>query len=233
MPTDTKHTLHICEVQTVFHSITTVQRPVRAGIILALALGAIALYATPALAHHPFGGQTPTTFMAGFLSGLGHPVIGLDHATFVVASGLLAALWPSGLVIPLGFVLSSLLGTSVHLLGWNLPAAEIFISGSVVMFGILLALRQQLPLLPVVILGAIAGLFHGYAYGEAIIGAEMMPLVAYLLGFTVIQGAIALAAYGIARRVGLPSTERPLSLRFAGFLICGLGTAFLSATVLG
>ncbi|HEY9815995.1 MAG TPA: HupE/UreJ family protein [Candidatus Obscuribacterales bacterium] len=216
-----------------FHSITTIQRPARAGIILALALGAIALYATPALAHHPFGGQTPTTFMAGFLSGLGHPVIGLDHATFVVASGLLAALWPSGLVIPLGFVLSSLLGTSVHLLGWNLPAAEIFISGSVVMFGILLALRQQLPLLPVVILGAIAGLFHGYAYGEAIIGAEMMPLVAYLLGFTVIQGAIALAAYAMARQASLPSKEHPLSLRFAGFLICGLGTAFLSTIVLG
>lgn len=216
-----------------FHSITTVQRPVRAGIILALALGAIALYATPALAHHPFGGTTPTTFIAGFLSGLGHPVIGLDHATFVVASGLLAALWPSGLVLPLSFVLLSLLGTSVHLLGWDLPAAEIFISGSVVMFGVLLALRQQLPLLPVVILGAIAGLFHGYAYGESIIGAEMMPLVAYLLGFTVIQGAIALAAYGMARRVGLPSKERPLSLRFAGFLICGIGTAFLSTIVLG
>ncbi|TVQ21157.1 MAG: urease accessory protein UreJ [Leptolyngbya sp. DLM2.Bin15] len=212
---------------------TTVQRPVRAVIILALALGAIALYAAPALAHHPLGGETPTTFIAGFLSGLGHPIIGLDHAAFVVASGLLATLWTAGLAIPLAFVLSSLLGTGVHLLGWDLPAAEIFISGSVVLFGVLLALRQQLPFIPVVSLGAIAGLFHGYAYGEAIIGAEMMPLVAYLLGFTVIQGAIALAAYAIARRVGLPSKERPLSLRFAGFLICGLGTAFLSAIVLG
>jgi len=29
------------------------------------------------------------------------------------------------------------------------------------------------------VLGAIAGLFHGYAYGESIIGAGMTPLFAY------------------------------------------------------
>ena len=46
---------------------------------------------TPAAwAHHPFGGQTPETFIQAFLSGVGHPVIGLDHLTFVIASGLVA-----------------------------------------------------------------------------------------------------------------------------------------------
>jgi len=33
----------------------------------------------------------------------------------------------------------------------------------------------------------IAGIFHGYAYGESIIGARVAALVAYLIGFTVIH----------------------------------------------
>ena len=39
----------------------------------------------PALAHHALGGRIPSNFFEGFLSGLAHPVIGLDHLAFVVA----------------------------------------------------------------------------------------------------------------------------------------------------
>ena len=52
----------------------------------------ILIPAFPVLAHHPNGGETPSNFIQGFLSGLGHPVIGIDHLVFVVAIGLLAAL---------------------------------------------------------------------------------------------------------------------------------------------
>ena len=38
-----------------------------------------------ASAHHVMGGKTPTTFVDGFLSGLGHPVIGPDHLAFLLA----------------------------------------------------------------------------------------------------------------------------------------------------
>ena len=48
------------------------------------------LAATPALAHHPMGGEVPQTFWHGLLSGFGHPVIGIDHLAFVVAIGLAA-----------------------------------------------------------------------------------------------------------------------------------------------
>ena len=44
-----------------------------------------------AFAHHPLGGMIPQNFMQGFLSGIGHPVIGFDHLAFVVAVGLIAA----------------------------------------------------------------------------------------------------------------------------------------------
>lgn len=56
-----------------------------------LALGVLAWLAEPAFAHHLMGVRTPASFAEGILSGLGHPVIGLDHFAAVVAVGCLAA----------------------------------------------------------------------------------------------------------------------------------------------
>jgi urease accessory protein len=55
----------------------------------ALALSAYAALALPlsAHAHHAMGGRTPGTLFEGLLSGLGHPVIGIDHFLFVLAIG--------------------------------------------------------------------------------------------------------------------------------------------------
>ena len=46
--------------------------------------------AAPAFAHHPLDGKIPSNLFEGFMSGLGHPVIGLDHLAFVIAVGLIA-----------------------------------------------------------------------------------------------------------------------------------------------
>jgi urease accessory protein len=191
----------------------------------------LALAATPVWAHHPFGGNVPSTGLEGFLSGLGHPIIGLDHFAFVVAIGLLAATQRKGFWLPIAFLAMALVGTTVHLANLDLPAIEALISISVLLFGIILTLPKR-PNLPTLLgLGMVAGLFHGYAYGEAIIGATMAPLAAYLIGFTLIQLLIALAAYLIAKRIWL--YPESLSLRYIGFILCGAGAAFLSAVVLG
>ena len=200
--------------------------------IVALAGLSFLLLATPVMAHHPFGERTPANAIEGFLSGMGHPVIGLDHLAFVIAAGLLAAVMGRGLMIPLAFVLASLAGTGIHLLSLDLPAPEFFISASVLLFGVLLAMKNRPASSIVVGLGALAGLFHGYAYGEAIVGAEMSPLFAYLLGFATIQMVIACGAYWVAKRLG-NSQQGALNLRFAGFTLAGVGAAFLSGVVLG
>jgi urease accessory protein len=196
-----------------------------------VAAAGLLLLAMPALAHHPHGGEMPTNALQGFLSGLGHPVIGLDHLAFVVAAGLLAAA-VAGLIIPLGFVLASLVGTGMHLMALTLPAPEFFISASVLMFGALLAMRQPLSTWILTGLAALAGVFHGYAYGEAIVGADAEALLAYLAGFAVVQVAISATAYGIAKRL-VGNSENALGLRFAGFTLFGVGAAFLSGVVLG
>lgn len=197
-----------------------------------LMMGGLLLLQAPALAHHPFGGSTPTNAVQGFLSGLGHPVIGPDHLAFIIATGLLAALFSRGLMIPIAFVGASLLGTISHMAGANLPIPEFMIAASVLLFGILLAMKNALPAGIVVALAAIAGLFHGYAYGEAVIGAEMSPVVAYLLGFASIQMVISTSAYWLVKQLGASPHEGALNLRFAGFTLAGIGAAFVSGLIL-
>ena len=195
------------------------------------------LLATPALAHHGMDNQTPSNFLEGFISGLAHPIIGLDHFAFVIAVGLLAATKPKGRAIPIAFVLAALAGTGLHLSAITLPLPELWIALSVFAIGLYLALGTQLPTTALAGLAGLAGLFHGYAYGEAIMGAEPTPLIAYLIGFTTIQMGIALGAFwlsqrGLAQRHTITDAAKQ-SLRKAGWAIGGMGLVFLYAHVLG
>ncbi|MFQ3585766.1 MAG: HupE/UreJ family protein [Cyanobacteriota bacterium] len=195
-------------------------------------LGALAVWLSfsPAFAHHAFGGELPQSWWQGFLSGLAHPLIGLDHLAFIVAIGLISAgqNWRYG--IPLGFVLAALGGTGLHIAGLDLWLMELGIAGSVVLFGLLLVLARQVKGWVLLLFGSLAGLFHGYAYAEAIIGAGWMPLVWYLIGFTVIQYGVALLSLGVAEFLG----SRIVGLtRWAGWVITGVGAVFLTLAVVG
>ncbi len=197
------------------------------------------LNAPPASAHHAMGGKLPANFGEGFLTGLAHPVIGIDHLAFVIAIGLLAALRNKlGIVMPIAFVTATAMGAIIHLQGISLPAPELIIAASVLAMGIFLARASQTNLWLLTGLAAIAGIFHGYAYGESIFGAEMTTLGAYLLGFSLIQLTIsAIAFYGgrafLNRSAVKSSIKSPLTLRFAGFIICGVGSTFLANVILG
>lgn len=201
---------------------------------MVLGLMALLMISPPAFAHHPLGGRLPTNAFEGLLSGIAHPVIGVDHLAFVIAAGLVGVLIKRGIAIPIAFVLASLGGTGLHLLLMDLPAPELVISASVLIFGIVLAWGRSFSLSLVAALGAIAGIFHGYAYGEAVVGAEMTPLFSYLLGFASVQLAISLSAWKLGNFwLNNNAIQGLLRLRFIGFIVCGLGAAFVSGAVLG
>lgn len=191
--------------------------------------------ATPALAHHPFGGKTPNNFFEGFLSGMGHPVVGLDHLAFVVAIGLIAAGIARGILIPISFAIAAMLGTAIHLASMDLPLPEIAIAFSVLAFGVMVARGPKLKAPTLAVIAALAGIFHGYAYGETIVGAEMTPLIAYLAGFTAIQMAIALGAMYLAKFATGKFEERSDEslVQSFGWAIGGIGIAFLTDAFLG
>lgn len=190
--------------------------------------------AQQAMAHHAFGGRTPSNFLEGFASGLAHPVIGLDHFAFVVAVGLISVGLARGFFIPTAFVLASLVGTGIHLASLDLPGLEIIIAGSVVAFGALLLASKTLSMPVLAGLAAFAGIFHGYAYGEAIIGANMTPLLAYLLGFSVIQYGIAMLALLLGKLALKKFADKPLPvMQVLGFAICSVGVVFLTSSLIG
>lgn len=65
-------------------------QPTTRSIILTLSLTFALALTKPAFAHHPLGGKLPANFFEGIISGFGHPIVGLDHLVFVIASGLIA-----------------------------------------------------------------------------------------------------------------------------------------------
>ena len=181
-----------------------------------------------ASAHHAMGGKLPSNGGEGFLAGLAHPVIGLDHLAFVIAIGLLAAGHRRGWLLPITFVIATMAGTGIHLGRFNLPIVEAIVALSVVTLGLLLALNIPTRLTLLTGLATLAGICHGYAYGESIIGAEPTPLGAYLIGFSAIQLAIAL----LFRHLGLfwqQQTPRRLHLqRYWGYGVTAIGVGFLA-----
>jgi urease accessory protein len=200
-------------------------------LVLLLSVVSVLLIASPAMAHHAMGGRTPSNFFEGFLSGLAHPLIGVDHFAFVVAIALLAAAKRQGIVIPIAFILSAMLGTGLHLIGLNLPGVELLIAGSILIVGILLTRKDDLNSTAAFGLSAIAGVCHGYAYGEAIFGAQMTPMLAYLLGFTCIQLAVVMVVFKLGKRL-LEQSQVSASLRSAGFVVCGIGGTVLFSQII-
>ncbi len=189
--------------------------------------------ASPAFAHHVSGGETPVTFGEGLLSGLGHPVIGVDHFAFIVAVGIAAALAGRLLPLTVSFALGALAGCLVHVAGVNLPVAELVIAATVLLLGAIIATNRQLPAIMLGTLFAFAGLFHGWAYGGSILGAQEMPLVAYLTGFTMIQLAIAVFAGMVTRWVMVSHPTRQMNVRLAGGVVAGMGLALFVGQIEG
>ena len=189
---------------------------------------ALVLFASgPASAHHPMGGKTPTTFAEGMLSGLGHPVIGIDHLAFLIAVGVVVAVCGLSFMLPVAFIVAMAIGVAAHVNGISIPASELVVALTVLAAGLLLV-REHRPSTAVwAALFAVAGFFHGYAFGEAISGAERAPLGAYLVGLVIIQSALILGTAWLTRRIQLSS----VTPRLIGAAVGGVGIAVVMAQI--
>lgn len=196
-----------------------------------LALAAVAA-AAPAHAHHAMDYQLPATLLEGLLSGLGHPIIGIDHLLFIIGAGVVAAHVARGPLLTLLFVAGSILAAAARAGGLAWDMSELWIAGSLIGLGALtLTLpRPRPPLIAVLYAGA--GVLHGYALAAAIVGAEATPLSAYFFGLALIQSAIALGAWAATRWLGVRHPAFPVR-RLAGSTLGIAGLYFAGAIVLG
>jgi urease accessory protein len=191
---------------------------------LAMTLAGVAT----AHAHHLMGGKTPDTFLQGMLSGLGHPMIGVDHLAFIVAMGVAIGVAGLSLVIPALFIVASGIGVVLHVRGITLPSVEFVVATTVLVVGVAVASGRMSRTggwnVGWVALFAAAGLFHGYAFGESIFGAEPTPIAAYLTGLVIVQSALATGTALVARRFSASAVEP----RLAGAAVAGIGLAILA-----
>ena len=124
----------------------------------------------------------------GFLSGLEHPLSGLDHIVAMVSVGLWGAQLgrPAIWVLPVTFPLVMAVGGFLGLIGIALPGVEVGIAASAILLGAAVLLEARPTLAIAAALVAIFAIFHGYAHG-----AELPPGgngLLYSLGFIIATG---------------------------------------------
>lgn len=198
-----------------------------------VAMAALILVAATGLAdaHHPMGGEAPKTLWHGFLSGIGHPVIGPDHLAFIVAIGIAAALVAGGPAMIAAFIAASTAGVLFEVGRLGIPLAEAFVALSVVLAGLLLAFSERRNAPVWIGLAAVAGIFHGVAFGEAVIGSERAVVGAYLVGLAVVSAVIAFAFRALAGRFLRPGAEERSRVRTAGALLGCIGLVMLTGSL--
>ncbi len=170
----------------------------------------LALVALPALAHVQEGQA------AGFLTGLAHPVSGLDHVLAMIAVGLWGAQLgaPALWLLPVTFPLVMAFGGLLGLLGIPLPGVEVGIALSALALGLAVATSWRPPLAIAALLVAVFAVFHGHAHGTEL--PEGQSGLTYSIGFVVATGLLHLTGIGIGVIHRWPAGRTVLRLLGAG-----------------
>jgi urease accessory protein len=163
-----------------------------AGIRPRHALSVALLLATlPALAHVQEGQA------AGFLTGLAHPVSGLDHVLAMVAVGLWGAQLgvPAIWLLPVTFPLVMAVGGFLGLVGIPLPGVETGVALSALALGLAVATSWRPPLAIATLMVAAFAVFHGHAHGTELPAGQSG--LTYSIGFVMATGLLHLAGISI------------------------------------
>ncbi len=206
--------------------------PLHRTFVIAIQLALISgLAAGPALAHHAMGGVTPTTLWQGLVSGLAHPVIGPDHLAFILVAGGVSALAPGGLRLAACFIAASMAGVLLHVAELGLPMVEPAVAASVLVAGLLLVSGVNLGGVSWAALMVVAGVLHGYAFGEAVVGAHTSVIGAYLVGLGLVQLGIAAMAMRAMTAVARSQALLPQRVRAAGYAASAVGCVLLLSAI--
>ncbi|MBO6835191.1 MAG: HupE/UreJ family protein [Alphaproteobacteria bacterium] len=180
----------------------------------------VLISATAATAHEGAGHG------GGFISGLTHPIFGLDHVIAMVAVGLWGVFLgrPALFILPIVFPLIMAFGGAMGVLGIPVPAVEAGIAASAVVLGLLIAFAVKAPLpLAAAIVGVFA-IFHGHAHGTEL--PESASAATYSIGFVLSTGMLHLVGIGLGE-VMRGSIGR-IAARGLGGIIALMGAAFLT-----
>jgi urease accessory protein len=195
----------------------------RAGLARAAA-PLLLLFAMPAFAHVQQGQAQ------GLVTGLMHPVSGIDHVLAMIAVGLWGAQLgrPAVWMLPVTFPMVMAFGGFLGLVGVRLPGIEAGIALSVLVLGLMVALEAKPKLAVAAVLVGAFAIFHGHAHGTELPPGQSG--LAYSIGFVAATGCL----HGVGILVGVahrwPAGRK--ALRFAGAAVALAGVAFLARIAL-
>lgn len=153
----------------------------------------------------------------GMAAGLAHPLSGSDHILAMLGVGVWAAMLPgANWRLPAVFMSVMVLGGILGASGMSLDGVEAGIAASVLVLGLLVAVKAR-PRFPVAL--AVTGLFalfHGAAHGTE--AAEGADFAAYALGFVAATGLLHLSGIVLGRTIlRVPALYRMLGAAAAAW----------------
>ena len=173
--------------------------------------------AAPAMAH-PQQGQAQ-----GFLTGVRHPVSGLDHVLAMICVGVWGAQLgqPAIWLLPVTFPMVMAFGGFLGLIGIPLPGVEVAVSLSAVLLGVMVARAARPPLAVAAVLVGFFAIFHGHAHGTELPAGQSG--LAYSIGFVTATGCL----HGIGIAIGEVNRwpAGRVLLRAAGIAVAVAGAA--------
>ena len=194
--------------------------------ILTTLMTAFVLAPVTALAHTGHGDAN------GLMHGFIHPITGIDHVLAMVAVGVLAAqlggraLW----MVPLSFVGVMGVAGALGMAGIQLPFAEIGIALSVIVLGLAVAFRPNLPELAAMALVGFFALFHGHVHGAEMPTAASGLL--YAVGFVGATAMLHAVGVGVGLLVGWEGGKSSRRLvQAGGGAMALIGIATLAASL--
>ena len=161
----------------------------------------------------------------GFLTGMQHPVSGLDHVIAMLAVGLWGAQLgaPAIWILPVVFPMMMAMGGTLGLMGIPLPGVEVGIAVSAVVLGFMVLKEARLKIQLAMVIVAFFAVFHGHAHGTELPAGQSGLL--YSIGFVAATGLL----HGAGISIGLIHRWQAgrLALRGAGSIVCAAGFYFL------
>jgi urease accessory protein len=166
---------------------------------------------------------------SGAIAGFLHPLLGLEHLLAMVTIGLISAQIGGRAVwtIPATFVVVMAVGALLGILGVNLPLVRHGIAASVIVLGIALIAKGNIPEGIAMVFVALFAVLHGHAHGTALpTVTNAIDVIAYVVGFLMSTAGLhvigALIGYILQR-----NQRGALMLRLSGVLIALIGVYFL------
>ena len=160
----------------------------------ALPLSALAHVGADAGGHH--------NFLDTAAHALAHPFTGADHLAAMLAVGAWSALtvtpaWRA----PAAFVALLVAGAAAGFAGLSVPGVEPMIAASVLVLGLLVAVRKKMPWVLAAALAGVFAFFHGAAHGLELAGDNGWATVGALAGIALGSGLLHITGMVLGKAV--------------------------------